>query len=67
MKPIRLVKGKALRPAKAGFDGLLRELCEFITESRRQVLRAVDVYGAKQMAGLGGSCRRATLAVETCR
>ena len=43
MKPKRPAKSKALQPAKPGFDGLLRELREFITESRRQVLRAVDV------------------------
>jgi hypothetical protein len=43
MKPKRPAKSKSLQPAKLGFDGLLRELSEFITESRRQVLRAVDV------------------------
>ena len=43
IKPKRPTKSKALQPAKPGFDGLLRELREFITESRRQVLRAVDV------------------------
>ena len=43
IKPKRPTKSKALQPAKPGFDGLLRELREFITESRRQVLRAVEV------------------------
>ena len=43
IKPKRPTKSKTLQPAKLGFDGLLRDLREFITESRRQVLRAVDV------------------------
>lgn len=35
MKPQCPIKSKALQPAKPGFDGLLRELREFITESRQ--------------------------------
>ena len=35
MKPKRPTKSKALQPAKPGFDGLLRDLRDFITESRR--------------------------------
>jgi len=43
MKPKRPAKTKALAPAKPGFDGLLRDLREFIAKGRRQVLRAVYV------------------------
>ena len=53
MKPKRPTKSKALQPAKPGFDGLLRELREFITESRRQVLRAVDVVQVRTCWGVG--------------
>jgi hypothetical protein len=53
MKTKRPSKSKALRPAKPGFDGLLRELREFITESRRQVLRAVDVVQVRTCWGVG--------------
>lgn len=53
MKPKRPAKSKALQPAKPGFDGLLRELREFITESRRQVLRAVDVVQVRTCWGVG--------------
>lgn len=53
MKPKRPAKPKAPQPAKAGFDGLLRELREFITESRRQVLRAVDVVQVRTCWGVG--------------
>ncbi len=35
IKPKRPSKPKALQPAKPGFDGLLRELREFIAESRQ--------------------------------
>ena len=51
MKPKRPAKSKAIQPAKPGFDGLLRDLREFISESRRQVLRAVDV--ARTCWGVG--------------
>ena len=53
MKPKRPAKSKPLQPAKPGFDGLLRELREFITESRRQVLRAVDVVQVRTCWGVG--------------
>ena len=53
MKPKRPLKSKALLPTKPDFDGLLRELREFITESRRQVLRAVDVVQVRTCWGVG--------------
>jgi predicted nuclease of restriction endonuclease-like (RecB) superfamily len=53
MKPKRPATTKVLRPAKPGFDGLLRDLREFITESRRQVLRAVDVVQVRTCWGVG--------------
>jgi hypothetical protein len=53
MNPKRPTQSKALQPAKPGFDGLLRELREFITESRRQVLRAVDVAQVRTCWGVG--------------
>ncbi len=46
-------KSKALQPAAPRFDGLLRGLREFITESRRQVLRAVDVVQVRTCWGVG--------------
>ncbi len=53
MKPKRPIKPKAIRPVKPGFDGLLRDLREFIAESRRQVLRAVDVVQVRTCWGVG--------------
>ena len=53
MKPKRPAKSKALTPAKPGFDGRLCSLREFITESRRQVLRAVDVVQVRTCWGVG--------------
>jgi predicted nuclease of restriction endonuclease-like (RecB) superfamily len=53
MKPKRPTKSKAIQTVKPGFDGLLRELREFITESRRQVLRAVDVVQVRTCWGVG--------------
>ena len=44
---------KTVRPARRGFDGLLRDLREFIAESRRQVLRAVDVVQVRTCWGVG--------------
>jgi predicted nuclease of restriction endonuclease-like (RecB) superfamily len=38
---------------KPGFDGLLRDLRDFIAESRRQVLRAVDVVQVRTCWGVG--------------
>jgi predicted nuclease of restriction endonuclease-like (RecB) superfamily len=53
MRSKRPTKSKSRQPAKPGFDGLLRELREFITESRRQVLRAVDVVQVRTCWGVG--------------
>lgn len=53
MKPKRPTKFEAIQPAKPGFDGLLRELREFITDSRQQVLRAVDVVQVRTCWGVG--------------
>ena len=53
MKPKRPTKSKAIQPAKPGFDGLLRDLREFIAESRSQVLRAVDVVQVRTCWGVG--------------
>ena len=53
MKSKRPAKLKTLQPAKRNFDGLLRDLREFITESRRQVLRAVDVLQVRTCWGVG--------------
>ena len=53
MKPKRPTKSKAIQTAKPGFDGLLCELREFITESRRQVVRAVDVVQVRTCWGVG--------------
>lgn len=53
MKTKRPAKPKTLQPAKSSFDGLLRDLREFITESRRQVLRAVDVVQVRTCWGVG--------------
>src|SRR6266568_3536516 len=52
-EPQRPTKSKAIQPAKPGFDGLLRGLREFIAESRRQVLRAVDVVQVRTCWGVG--------------
>lgn len=49
----RSTKSRSLPPAKAGFDGLLRVLREFIMESRRQVLRAADVVHVRTCWGVG--------------
>ncbi len=53
MKPRRSSKSKAIQPAAPGFDGLLGGLREFIAESRRQVLRAVDVVQVRTCWGVG--------------
>ena len=53
MKPKRLAKSKALQPVAPSFDGLERDLREFIAESRRQVLRAVDVVQVRTCWGVG--------------
>jgi predicted nuclease of restriction endonuclease-like (RecB) superfamily len=46
-------KSKSIQPAAPRFDGLLRDLREFIAESRRQVLRAVDVVQVRTCWGVG--------------
>ena len=53
MKSKRPAKSKALQPVAASFDGLVRELREFITESRRQIVRAVDVAQVRTCWGVG--------------
>lgn len=53
MNPKRPTKSKALQPTKPSFDGLLRDLREFITESRRQIVRAVDVAQVRTCWGVG--------------
>ena len=49
----RPVKSKALQSVAPGFDGLLSNLRELIAESRRQVLRAVDVVQVRTCWGVG--------------
>ena len=53
MKPKRPAKNKALQPVPRRFDSLLRELRSFITESRRQIVRAVDVAQVRTCWGVG--------------
>lgn len=53
MKPKRPSRSRAVQPVATGFDGLLRGLREFISESRRQVLRAVDVVQVRTCWGVG--------------
>ena len=53
MKSKRPTKSKALQPVAPSFDGLVRELREFITESRRQIVRAVDVAQVRTCWGVG--------------
>lgn len=43
----------SLSRAAPSFDGLLSELREFITESRRQIVRAVDVMQVRTCWGVG--------------
>jgi len=42
VKPKRSSSTKAIQPAQRSFEDLVRELKTFITESRRQIIRAVD-------------------------
>ena len=53
MKSKRPNKSKALQPVAPSFDGLVRELREFIAESRRQIVRAVDVAQMRTCWGVG--------------
>ncbi len=52
MKPKRSAKTKALQPVKPGFDELDRELRTFITKSRRQLVRVVDVAQVRTCWGV---------------
>ena len=71
----RPVKSKALQPVAPGFDGLLSNLRELIAESRRQVLRAVDVVQVRTCSGVGrhivefeqGGATRAGYGALCCR
>lgn len=53
MKPKRSSSSKALQPAQRSFEGLVRELKTFITESRRQIVRAVDFAQVQTCWGVG--------------
>ena len=53
MKPKRTKNTKAIEPAPQSFDVLVRELRSFITESRRQIVRAVDVAQVRTCWGVG--------------
>ena len=44
---------KVIEPAKRSFEGLVRELRSFITESRSQIVRAVDVAQVLTCWGVG--------------
>ena len=46
-------RGNNLQPAGRHFDVLLRDLRELIANSRRQVLRAVDVVQVRTCWGVG--------------
>jgi predicted nuclease of restriction endonuclease-like (RecB) superfamily len=53
MKPKRTESAQAIEPAKQGFDALVQELRELIAESRRQIVRAVDVAQVRTCWGVG--------------
>lgn len=54
MKPKRInAPTKTIEPAKQGFEGLVRELRSFITESRRQIVQAVDIAQVRTCWGVG--------------
>jgi predicted nuclease of restriction endonuclease-like (RecB) superfamily len=53
VKSKRTSSTKAIEPAKQSFNGLVRELREFITESRRQIVRTVDVAQVLTFWGVG--------------
>lgn len=53
MKPKRAQTSKTIVPAVRSFDGLVCELRAFITESRRQIVRAVDVAQVRTCWGVG--------------
>ncbi|MFN0079562.1 MAG: YhcG family protein [Prosthecobacter sp.] len=51
--PKRTQLTQAIEPAAQSFEGLVRELRSFITESRRQIVRAVDVAQVRTCWGVG--------------
>lgn len=53
MKAKRSSSSKAIQPATRSFEGLVRELRAFITESRRQIVRAVDFAQVQTCWGVG--------------
>lgn len=53
MKAKRYSSSKAIQPATRSFEGLVRELKSFITESRRQIVRAVDFAQVQTCWGVG--------------
>lgn len=53
MKAKRSSSSKAIQPATRSFEGLVRELKSFITESRRQIVRAVDFAQVQTCWGVG--------------
>ncbi len=53
MKPKRSSSTKAIQPAQRSFEDLVRELKTFITESRRQIIRAVDFAQVQTCWGVG--------------
>jgi len=53
VKPKRSSSAKAIQPAQRSFEGLVCELKTFITESRRQIVRAVDFAQVQTCWGVG--------------
>lgn len=53
MKTKRPKPAEAIEPPTQGFEGLVRELRSFITESRRQIIHAVDIAQVQTCWGVG--------------
>lgn len=53
MKPKHPKTSKAIEPGLRSFDGLVRELRSFVTESRRQIIRSVDFAQVRTCWGEG--------------
>ncbi len=53
MKSKRTGSKNAIEPAQRSFEGLVRELRSFITESRGQIIRAVDTAQVQTCWGVG--------------
>lgn len=53
MKSKRTSSSQVIETAKRSFEGLVRELRDFITESRRQIVRAVDFAQVQTCWGVG--------------